>query len=337
MDEEAQVLNLSDDEFEKEYQNINNPSSEEQVETGSTEVTTPEVNVDNVPTDNAEDPVQEDTTESTQQELSEDDYRNFYNKVSAPFKANGTDMSVRSADEVIQLMQMGANYTKKMQDLAPYRKTIMMLEKNNLIDEKDLSYIIDLKNKNPEAIRKLVQDSQIDVFDLNTDEPVNYNPNPNNLVSDEEARLKTTVDDLISSGGSEIVQEARSWDDQSKAEIYKDPTILTILNSQKQSGVYNKVINEMKRMEVFGQIPAGTPFLQAYKQAGDSLMNQSQPLTVRTGMANQQSYTNNAQVRAAAMPRQTPARKYRQITPDDVLSADSSTFEKMYNQFIKQV
>ena len=38
-------------------------------------------------------------------------------KLFAPFKASGVDMQVRSVDEAVQLMQMGANYQKKMQNL----------------------------------------------------------------------------------------------------------------------------------------------------------------------------------------------------------------------------
>lgn len=52
-------------------------------------------------------------------------------------------MQVNSVDEAIQLMQMGANYTRKMQELQPHRKTLLMLENNGLLDEGKLSFLID--------------------------------------------------------------------------------------------------------------------------------------------------------------------------------------------------
>ena len=51
-----------------------------------------------------------------------------YKRILQPFKANGTEVQVRSVDEAIQLMQMGANYTKKMQALQPNLKVLKTLE-----------------------------------------------------------------------------------------------------------------------------------------------------------------------------------------------------------------
>ena len=51
-------------------------------------------------------------------------------------------------------MQMGAGYGRKLQDMQPHLKTLRMLEKNNLLDEGKLSYLIDLDQKNPDAIKK---------------------------------------------------------------------------------------------------------------------------------------------------------------------------------------
>ena len=57
------------------------------------------------------------------------DYKAFHDKMMAPFVANGKTIQLQSVDEAIQLMQMGANYTRKMQSIAPHRKVLMMLEK----------------------------------------------------------------------------------------------------------------------------------------------------------------------------------------------------------------
>lgn len=44
------------------------------------------------------------------------DYKAGYEQIMALTKANGKTMQVKSVEEAIQLMQMGANYTRKMQN-----------------------------------------------------------------------------------------------------------------------------------------------------------------------------------------------------------------------------
>ena len=69
-------------------------------------------------------------------------YKEGYEKLMAPFKANGKMITPRSPEEAISLMQMGANYTRKMQELQPYRKVMLMLQNNGLMDEEKLSFLI---------------------------------------------------------------------------------------------------------------------------------------------------------------------------------------------------
>jgi len=75
-----------------------------------------------------------DTKEDTP-ETTEFDYESAFKKVTAPFKANGVDMQVKDPDDVVRLMQMGANYQKKMSQLKPNLKLIKLLENNELLDK----------------------------------------------------------------------------------------------------------------------------------------------------------------------------------------------------------
>ena len=85
--------------------------------------------------------------------------KSFFDKVTAPFKANGRQMQIEDADDVIRLMQMGANYNKKMAGLKPALKMVKMLERNKLLDEDRLNFLIDLDKKDPTAIAKFLKDS----------------------------------------------------------------------------------------------------------------------------------------------------------------------------------
>jgi len=64
------------------------------------------------------------------------DYKEFYRRIAGqPIAANGKTIEIRDADEAVRLMQMGANYTRKMQELAPQRKMLAMLREHELLDE----------------------------------------------------------------------------------------------------------------------------------------------------------------------------------------------------------
>lgn len=239
------------------------------------------------------------------------DYKAFYEKVLAPLNANGKTITIQSAEEAIQLMQMGANYTKKMQQLAPYRKMMLMLENNGLMDEAKLGFLIDLDKRNPEAIKKLVKEAGIDPLDIDVQAVPSYQPG-NHSVSDAEVAFTTTLEDLQSApNGKETLQEINSnWDKSSIDALWNDPSIMRSIHEQRQSGVYDLITTEVARMQALGQIPVGTPFLTAYRFAGDALIQakrnavpvvQAPAVPVATRVAAPKPVvTNSAQAAAAA-------------------------------------
>ena len=230
VDQEPEIKAEQDNQQESEEET---PGSEEDAETATEESTEdnskePEVKEDNSSTgskevNNINDKQVDDKNNSTnildKNSDIEVNYEDFYKKVMAPFKANGKTISLKSPDEAIQLMQMGANYTRKMQSIAPYRKTLMMLEKAQLLDEDKLSYAIDLLNGNQEAIKKLLKDTKVDPLEFNTEDNVNYQPGLNNRVSDAEVNFKSTLDDLVSTAdGLNTVKEINTnWDEERRA------------------------------------------------------------------------------------------------------------------------
>lgn len=227
-------------------------------------------------------------------------YQEFYNKIMAPLKANGTTIQLKSPEEAIQLMQMGANYTKKMQAISQYKKTIMMLQ-NNQIDEDKLSFLIDLDKKDPEAIKKLLIDANINPYDIDTSEAPEYNQG-NHKISDEEAVFTSTLEDLQQvQGGNETIQVINSWDQASKDVLWTNPEIMKIIHQQRESGVYNQIANEIERQRLLGQIPPNMPFLMAYKQVGDALMQtRAKPQVVATKVIKPKPVISNGEKAKAA-------------------------------------
>ena len=197
----------------------------------------------------------------------------FYDQVMKPFKANGREITLRTPEEAIRLMQMGAGYGRKLQDMQPHLKTLRMLEKNNLLDEAKLSYLIDLDQKNPDAIKKLIKDAGIDPLDLNMDDNANYRPT-NHSVSDTEVAFSEALKDVSAQpGGRETIQQINTtWDKTSKEALWAQPELLRIIQSQKENGLFDQISAEMERKKMLGEIAPNTPFLEAYKIAGDALV-----------------------------------------------------------------
>ena len=220
----------------------------------------------------AQDKAEADAKAKDTQPAGEVDYKAGYEQFMAPFKANGKTMQVKSVEEAIQLMQMGANYTRKMQELQPHRKTLLMLENNGLLDEGKLSFLIDLDKKNPEAIKKLLQDANINPLDVDMDKESTYQEG-NHKVSDEEAQFRLVLDELNSNPvGRETLQTINStWDQASKEVLWKQPEVMNTINAQRENGVYARITAEIDRRRTLGVIQVGVPFLEAYRVVGDEL------------------------------------------------------------------
>ena len=266
-----------------------------------------------------EEPQADEKQEAAEKTPSE--YEAFYKQIMAPFKANGKLIQLQSVDEVIALMQMGANYTKKMQAIQTHKKYLMMLENNGLLDEQKLSFLIDLDKKNPEAIKKYLKDANIDPIDVDTSGEVNYKSG-SHAVTDQEAALDSAIKELNSMpGGKETLQSIHaSWDSASKKVLWDNPDLLTVIHSQRENGIYAHICAEMERRKTIGQISLNTPFLQAYKTIGDELSAQgafkniaqpAQPAPAHVG----------ARTPVAVRPAKTPATK----VPDPRVRAAAPT------------
>ena len=245
-----------------------------------TEIPEPVESVTPVETPEADKPVEGDApTETKQPEKeatpakAEVDYKTGYEQIMAPFKANGKTIELRSPDEAIKLMQMGANYTKNMQQLAPHRKLLVMLEKAG-INESNVGLLIDVHNKNPEAIAKMVKDSGVDPMEIDTSKEPQYVAG-NHQVSDAEVVFRQSIEELQSSeeGQATLVHVNQHWDNESKQLLADNPSLIQSIHAQRVSGIYDRIDTEIQRLRTLGNIPAGTSYLQAYKVVGEHLQS----------------------------------------------------------------
>ncbi len=199
------------------------------------------------------------------------DYEAEYKKLTAPFMANGREMSVKSADDAVALMQMGANYNKKMAALKPNLKLMKMLETNGLMSEEKINFLIDLEKKNPDAINKLIKDSGLDPLELDTEKADGYKPTQR-TVSDSELDLDSVLDEIQSTPTYKRTIEvvANEWDGKSKQIVGANPQLLKVINSHVQSGIYDLITAEVESERMFGRL-SGLSDIEAYRQVGDAI------------------------------------------------------------------
>jgi hypothetical protein len=210
-------------------------------------------------------------TDGDTQETQSVDFQGAYEKIFAPFKANGKEMQVDTVDDVLSLMKMGANYQKKMNQLAPNLKVVKMLEKNGLLDSNKLNNLIDISKNDPAAITKLIKDSGIDPLDIDTDAEVKYTPNDYN-VSDKEYQLDAALDGIKDSEtfNKTIDVMSTQWDEESKKIISDNPEVIGIIDEHMQNGVYDTISTLVAKERTLGRLK-GVPEIVAYQQAAQYL------------------------------------------------------------------
>ena len=299
--DESELLGMSDDEFLKLNSAPEVLPVEEQEAAPAAAVSVPEVQADPAPQEPAavvEEPqqVENQDPQPTAEELAaqqaanppvedepavvtteepvveETDYKAAYEQLMQPLKANGKEISLRNPKELIQLAQMGANYTAKMQQLAPHRKTLMMLE-NNGIDPEKLNFLIDLNRKDPTAIQKFLKESGVNPLDIDTEAEPTYKGG-NHTVSDEEANFQEALNSAKSTDHGQYVLQAinSTWDQASKELLLTQPSIIETMAQQHEAGFYERIVGEMDRQRILGQLPVGQTWLQSYKSVGEQMV-----------------------------------------------------------------
>lgn len=214
------------------------------------------------------------------------DYKAEYDKLMAPFKANGVDMQAQSVDDAIQLMQMGAGFHKKMAALKPALRHMKLLEKHDLLDDDKLNYLIDLSNKNPEAIQKLLKDSNIDPLDIDVKQNTNYKPT-NRKITDTELALDDVLNDIRETPTFQRTLNvvSREWDESSQNTIASEPQIISIINGHIADGTFDAVTKRVDYERSLGRLKGISDF-EAYKQMGNAMANEG--LLQRTNAPQQQ-------------------------------------------------
>ncbi len=268
-----------------------------------------------VPVPEAEATAPADTQPETQTQA-QVDYEEFFKTITKPFKANGKDFQVLDPNDAISLMQKGTDYVKKMTEIKPLRRIGKLLEENKL-SEDDLAYLIDLKNKKPEAIAKLLKDSEVDLYGFDVEQGKDYAPVAP-VVNEVDDALQSTLDDLQANSASfsqTIAVVGQQWDVSSRETVAQHPQLLRVLDAQVANGTFAKIDSVMQYERALGRLDGMTD-IQAYAEI-ERRLQAAQPQTpstvqapvvippVTTPQPNVQQQKLAEQRRQAAPPRQT--------------------------------
>lgn len=281
---------------------------------------------------------EDDTEEKNDQEKSESE--KLLEEVFAPFKANGIEMQVKTPAEARRLMQQGANYNKKMEQLKPNLKILKKLGNNELLDESKLNYLIDLSKGDPNAISKLLKEHKIDPLTVDLDKGDGYKPNAY-TVTDAEVALDETLSDLKGTSSYETTLDVvnNKWDEASRAVIRQQPENLRIISEHVELGVYDAINTEMQRQKALGNI-SGMSDIDAYRMVGEQMKNagaldkffptQGKAPQQKQEPAKRQQQDNKAAKKAAAAPaNKSASRKPSGSKPKkDVWEMSDDEFQK---------
>lgn len=272
-------------------------------------------------------------TQDSKQTQPDIDYKSVCDSIFRPFKANGKEITPRSVEDVISLMQMGANYTKKMQAMAPMKKAMASLN-NAKISQEDLNFLIDVHKGDKEAIKKLLQQHKVDPMDLDL-ESTNYVPR-NNIASDEDVDFNDVVQDLGDS--LETVENIvnKRWDAESRKILLHNPDLLRKLGEEVQLGRFDAVQQVLDEERTFGRYK-GVSDLEAYTDIVTKYVNYinqqqaNRPKQQTQATRSVQSRPTNVsnKVKAAPTRANNVSRGKANFTANDIFSMSEEDFNKL--------
>lgn len=284
--EEEEVSNETpEEEYETESEEADNESEIEADAEVDYEQETSEEGDDSVEADtNVEDESQEtdpedvdseDETDSSE-DKSNDEYKAFYDELTAPFKAAGKEVQISNAADIKALVQQGISYSQKMAAMKPGLNILRTLDQHNLNDPDKISYLIDLHNKKPEAIAKLIKESEIDIYDFDTEEQSSKYV-PDTKVRDQ-TKLEEVVNELSTNEGfSEVFNTiSTEWDVASRQAIIDNPGLLKIIQAQKESGAYDRITEAVAHERMLGRL-TDVNYIDAYVAVEQGMFAQQAP------------------------------------------------------------
>lgn len=193
-------------------------------------------------------------------------------------RAVGRDFDF-TIDELKTLASKGIDYTTKLQKISPYRKAISAMEENGITQE-DIFQLIEMKKGNRDAIGAFTKKHNIALSDIEQGEQnaLQYQPNSyGNEYSDLQEidrELSTSMDRV---NYDKMCNFVNKLDKVSQDFFVNQPDALRILADDINSGMFDKIKNEMDKDFYLGNYDKSLPILQTYINTNNKLKAIMQP------------------------------------------------------------
>ena len=316
---DAELAAMTDDEFNEFVDTGKIPSSVKSNAKKSVQSTN----------DSREDRVQSVSNKTkSKDEEKEIDYKAVYEELFKPFRANGKDIKPKSVEDIVALMQMGANYTKKMQVIAPMKRAVESLNKAQ-ITEDDLNFLIDVHKGDAKAITKLLKKHDIDPLDLDMEED-GYVEHKRNIATDSDVEFADVLNDMDDKYKPKVQEVVfKKWDSKSRSALLNDPKLLRALYEEISLGRFDDVQDRVESERTFGRY-TDVSDLEAYMQLVNQMYGKGAKNQTNTSTPPKQQVNKSSSDKSrATSTRGTVKRSTSSLTPKDILTMPEDEFNKL--------
>jgi hypothetical protein len=192
------------------------------------------------------------------------------------FKANGKDYEFTSeeiVDRFPEIFGQAMDYTKKMQTIKPWRKTIDAIEEAKL-NHSDVNLMIDVLKGDKNAIAEVLKRTGVDTLDLDTEEESKYVAK--DYGRDEKSlAIKDIVEEIRGDAEYATTQNilSKEWDEASWNVMSDKPEMIKLLHADVKSGVYKTLQPLMEKRKVYDS--GRRPDIEYYKEAAEEYFDKT--------------------------------------------------------------
>ena len=347
--EEVEEVDGEEEEIEEEEE-LEQPDEEDSDEDEEGEETEDETEEesDDPDGDEEDEPTEESTEDREPEVIKPQTYK---------VKANGTEFEF-SVDELTQLAPKAMDYTRKMQEIAPWRKTISAL-KDNELSHNDVNLMIDALSGDKDAVATLIKKSGVDALELDTEQEVKYTPKEYGR-SEQELAIEDVVGAISKDPEYKITQHVvdSQWDAKSRSTLANKPEYIEGLHADIKSGVFDqvspmamkiKVLDGGRKSDIDYYIEAGRQYYadkqvteaaqaqqaQESKAVEEKLLAEKEAVDgVKQRQEKQKVVRSSAKKRKAAAPTKKAAGKKDVV---DYLDESEEAFDDWYKKLQEQM
>ena len=169
------------------------------------------------------------------------------------FKANGREYEFSDTEikeQFPKIFGQAMDYTKKMQAIKPWRKTIDAIEGAKL-NHDDINLAIDVLKGDKNAIAEVLKRTGVDTLDLDTEESKYVAKDYGR--DDKTLDIKEVLEDISKDPEYDTTHRvlSKEWDERSWETMSADPEMIKLLHIDVKNGMYDKVQPVAEKLKIY--------------------------------------------------------------------------------------